>query len=359
MRAIAWWEYLGVFAVGLVLVFSLTPGARWIAQRFDVLDHPGGYKRQSTPVPYLGGLAIVVGFSVAVLGAAWLLAPASELDELAFVLGLGVILGGIGLLDDIRGLSAWSRFAVQASAGLAAVAAGLQVEMFEIGILNALITVLWIVGVTNAFNLLDNMDGLSAGVATIAAGFFFLIAAVNGQFLVAALSAALAGCGLGFLWHNFHPARIYMGDAGSLFFGAVLSILGLKLEFAGPTEVTFFVPILVVSVALLDTFLVVFDRLRTGKNPLSGGRDHTSHRLVAIGLPVQAAVGVIYSAALGGGWAALIMSRVDRTTGFLLMSGTLAAGLFFSYLLLRVPVYDQVEFTSDSAESASTLEGVS
>lgn len=358
MSAISWWGYLAIFATGLLLVFTLTPVAAWTARRFDVLDHPGGYKNQAAPVPYLGGLAILAGFSLAVFGAAILRRPMSGLGELGIILGLGLVLGFVGLLDDLRGLSPWTRFAVQGTAAVLAIVTGLQVQMFESGILNGVVTVIWIVGVTNAFNLLDNMDGLSAGVATIAAASFFLIAAVNGQFLVAALSIALAGCGVGFLWHNFHPAKIYMGDAGSLFFGLILSILGLKLEFLGPTEVTFFVPIVVVGVALLDTSLVVIERLRAGRNPLSGGRDHISHRLVAVGLPVRGAVGVIYAAAFSLGWTALVMSKVDRTTGFLLMAWVVAMGLFLGYLLSLVPIYGDAASDSADARPPRSLEGV-
>jgi len=164
------------------------------------------------------------------------------------------------------------------------------------------------------------MDGLSAGVASIAALWFLVIAGVNGQFLVATMAAAVGGCALGFLRHNLPPARIYMGDAGALFLGFCLSIVAMKLRFHGPTRVTFFVPILVLGVPLLDTSLVVLTRVRAGLSPFQGGRDHLSHRLVVLGASTSAAVAGLWAVGLGFGWAALVMSRVDTGTAFVLMA---------------------------------------
>jgi UDP-GlcNAc:undecaprenyl-phosphate GlcNAc-1-phosphate transferase len=177
-------------------------------------------------------------------------------------------------------------------------------------------------------------------VAAIAAFWFFVIAAANGQFLVAGLAVALAGCALGFLRHNFHPARIYMGDAGALFLGFMLAAIGVKLRFDGPTEVTFFVPVLVLGVAIFDTTLVTVARLIHGRSPVVGGRDHVSHRLVFVGVPVPAAVGLLYAAAVGLGWLGLVMSRVDTATGFLLMALVLTGAAFLGGLLGVVPVYE-------------------
>ncbi|MCU1486253.1 MAG: Undecaprenyl-phosphate N-acetylglucosaminyl 1-phosphate transferase, partial [Actinomycetia bacterium] len=203
------------------------------------------------------------------------------------------------------------------------------------------VTVLWIVGVTNAFNLLDNMDGLSAGVAAIAALFVFVMAADNGQFLVATLSVALVGCAGGFLRRNFHPAQIYMGDAGALFLGFTISVLVLKLDFVDqPRSLALAVPVVLLGVPLFDTALVTVNRLLHGRSPLSGGRDHVSHRLVFIGVPVPVAVGLIYMVAGSLGCMALVLSRVDRGSGLILMGwlAVVAAGL--GALLSVVPVYE-------------------
>jgi UDP-GlcNAc:undecaprenyl-phosphate GlcNAc-1-phosphate transferase len=330
--------------VGSALLSSfLTPVALRVAVRNGIYDHPSGYKAQAQPVPYLGGMAIIVAFAIAVLAAALVTPPVSGVAELATILGLGVALGLVGLVDDLRTLGPWVRLATQLVAAWAVWATGAGVNLFGQPVFDGLLTMLWVVGITNAFNLLDNMDGLSAGVAAIAAGWFFVIAAFHGQFLVAALAIALAGCALGFLRHNFHPARIYMGDAGSLFLGFVLAVIGIKLRFEGPTQVTFFVPILVLGVAIFDTTLVTVTRIARRRSPFAGGRDHVSHRLVRLGVPVRGAVGLVYAAAFGLGWLALAMSRVDRVSGMILMGLVLAFGLLAVLLLWRVEVYGESE----------------
>jgi UDP-GlcNAc:undecaprenyl-phosphate GlcNAc-1-phosphate transferase len=188
--------------------------------------------------------------------------------------------------------------------------------------------------------LLDNMDGLSAGVSAISSLAFFTLAVIQGQFLVASLSIALAGCALGFLRHNFHPAAIYMGDAGSLFLGFMLAVTATRLDLQGtPPVVALFVPLVVLGIALFDTTLVVIERLRHGRSPFQGGRDHASHRLVAVGLPVPVAVGLIYAAALSLAWLALVIAQLSLEPGIMLIAFVLAVGLAFLLLLRLVPVY--------------------
>ena len=333
--------YLGVFLATVAFVLVLTPLALKYAINRDVLDRPGlEYKIQESPVPYLGGLAIVVAFSLVVLLASLVRPPETGLDELALILGLAVVLAVMGLVDDLRGLSPLLRLGVEIGAGIALVAAGTGVELTGNTVIDGAVTVIWIAGITNAFNLLDNMDGLSAGVAAIASAFFFLIAAQNGQFLVATLAAGVAGCSLGFLRSNFHPARIYMGDAGALFLGFLLAVIGIKLQFESSRFVTAFVPVLVLGVALFDTTLVAITRVTHRLNPFAGGRDHTSHRLVFVGLSVPVAVSLIYAGAVSLGWLAVVMSRLeDKSTGLVLMAYVLTAAAFVGVLLGRVPVH--------------------
>ena len=336
------WLYLGAFSASLVMAFGFTPLALRIAKRKEILDHPGDYKKQESAVPYLGGLAIVLSFAIVVLAGA-LVRPLQTFSlQIPLIIGCALVLSFVGLLDDLKNVNPAIRFLIEVGAAVALFFAGVQVQIFaQATWLNILITVLWIVGVSNAFNLLDNMDGLSAGVATIASLFFFIISAANGQVLVAALSLALAGCSLGFLRHNFHPAKIYMGDAGSLFLGFVLSVIGLKLQFQGPVQVTFVVPILILGIPIFDTILVVTTRLAHRINPFLGGRDHTSHRIVFVGIPVPAAVALIYTGAVCLGWLALCVSRVDIGTGYMLAGLALGVGSVMGVLLGRVPVYEQ------------------
>ncbi|MEN3273640.1 MAG: UDP-GlcNAc:undecaprenyl-phosphate/decaprenyl-phosphate GlcNAc-phosphate transferase, partial [Actinomycetota bacterium] len=284
---------------------------------------------------------IVASFAIVVLLAAIVRPPNSGLDELAVILGLAVVLAVVGLLDDLRGLSPWVRLAVEIAAGVTVWATPAGADVFANDVLNLLITVTWVVGITNAFNLLDNMDGLSAGVAAIAALFIFVIAVDGGQFLVATLAIALAGCAAGFLRSNFYPARIYMGDAGALFIGFLLAVLCLKLRFPdAPRVIGLFVPVLVLGICLFDTSLVTVNRLIHHRSPLSGGRDHTSHRLVFVGIPVPVAVLLTYVAAVTLGALAFVLSRADQTAGIVLICVVLVLAVTFGVLLSLVPVYE-------------------
>jgi len=172
------------------------------------------------------------------------------------------------------------------------------------------VTLIWVVGITNAQNLLDNMDGLSGGVAAVASAFFLLLASMSGQYLVAALSAALLGACLGFLRYNYNPASIFMGDSGSLFLGFVLAALGIKLRFDNLPTVTWMIPILVMGVPIFDTALVTISRLRRRLNPLTTpGRDHTSHRLVARGMSQREAVLSLYLASGASGMVSVFLTQ--------------------------------------------------
>lgn len=337
--------YLAAFLVPLALAWVLTPVALRAAVRLGVLDAPGERKAQAQAVPYLGGVAIVLAFSVTLLAAAAARAARvegdSELGTLALLLGTAVLLALLGLVDDLRGVSVGLRLFVEVGAGVAVVLSGSGATIIGNPVLDGLATVLWVVLIVNAMNLLDNMDGLSAGVAAIASSVFFVLAATQGQFLVAALSIALAGCAVGFLKHNYHPAKIYMGDAGSLFLGFLLAVISTRIELVdSPPAVALFVPLLVLGVALFDTTLVVVERLRHGRSPFQGGRDHTSHRLVFVGMPVRVSVLLIYGTAVALGWLALVLRQLDTRPGLMLAGFVLAVGAALLLLLSGVPVYE-------------------
>ena len=335
----AWWQYAAIFAGSLFLAWVLTPLAIAFATRRGVLDQPGGHKSHESPVPYLGGLAIVTAFSVAVAVPVLIDAATSGSEELLAVLAMAIVLAVIGLVDDLRGLPPLVRLVAEIAAGAGVWALGVGVSITGVGGLDAVITVIWVVGITNAFNLLDNMDGLSAGLSAIAAGSFAAIAIANGQYLVAGLAIAVAGCATGFLRHNFHPARIYMGDAGALFFGFLIAYLGVKIKPPTVVSSSFLVPILVCSVAVLDTSLVTVTRIAHRISPFTGGRDHVSHRLVRIGLPVPVAVGVIYAAAATAGVVAFVTARVDTVSAWILAALVLGLLGVAGVLLSTVPVY--------------------
>jgi UDP-GlcNAc:undecaprenyl-phosphate GlcNAc-1-phosphate transferase len=335
------WDYAAVFVGTLGLTLFLTPLALRVALRRGVLDHPSQIKAQTSPVPYLGGAAILVAFSASVLLAGVVNPPTSGLDELAVILGLAFGLGIVGLVDDLTGLSPWLRLAIEIGAGVAVWASPAGAEVFANDGLDLAVTVLWIVGITNAVNLLDNMDGLSAGVSGLAAFFVFVLAVDNGQFLVATLAIGLSGCAAGFLRSNFHPARIYMGDAGALFIGFLLAVLTIKLDLVhAPRLVALSVPIVVLGVALFDTVLVTTNRLAHGQSPLSGGRDHTSHRLVFVGIPVPGTVTLIYVGSVSLGCLSIVLSRLDQSMGLVLLGWLAGVAALLGVLLSRVPVYE-------------------
>ena len=340
MTGLAWWGYAAVFATTTAVAVILTPLALRLALRWQILDRPSEIKAQESPVPYLGGAAIVVAFALVIGVAAVIRPPVSGLADLWIILGMAVGLSLIGLADDIRGLGPWIRLGLEAAAGVGVLATGTHILVVGSRPLDDLLTIIWVVGVTNAFNILDNMDGLSAGVSAISSLSLFIVAYLNGQFLVAVLALALVGCAAGFLRHNFHPARIYMGDAGSLFLGFLLAVLCLRLRTNPDTRITIFVPILILGVALFDTGLVTATRLLHRRSPLSGGRDHTSHRLVFVGIPVPAAVSLIYGVAAGLGWMSVVVARIDRTSMLVLVGLVGAVALFAGVLLSMVPVYE-------------------
>jgi UDP-GlcNAc:undecaprenyl-phosphate GlcNAc-1-phosphate transferase len=291
-------------------------------------------------VPYLGGLAVVVSFSAAMLIPVLAINESSVSHEFVVVIGVALALALLGLFDDLRGLSSTLRLACEIAAGVVLWNLDIGVQLVGVSWVDAIITVFWVVGITNAFNLLDNMDGLSAGIAAIASFSFFAIASSSGQYMVAGLSLALGGCALGFLRNNFHPARVYMGDSGALFFGFLIAFVGLKLQLNISREVSVLIPIVVCSVAVLDTTLVTVARLRHGLSPFQGGRDHISHRLVKVGLPVPVAVSVLYVAAASVGVVAFVISESNKTAAWTLAGLVAVLLVSLGALAYNVPVYE-------------------
>ena len=334
-----WWEYLAVFVTTAILSIVLTPMALRYAIRANVLDQPGKHKSHKVAVPYLGGLAIVVTFVIAVILMSVLRPPHSGRGELLGVLTIAVLLAAVGLIDDLRQVSPLWRLVAEVSAASIVWSLGNGTAVTTVETVDLILTVLWFVGITNAFNLLDNMDGLAAGLAAISSMTVFAVAGTNGQFLVAGLAVALAGCTVGFLRLNFHPARIYMGDGGSLFIGFLVAYLGIKLRFEGGRLVSALVPIFACSAAVFDTSLVVISRIRAGRNPFQGGQDHVSHRLVKLGLSVPAAVCTIYLGAIGVGILSFAISRLEPVSAFLLAGLVGATLTILGWFLLTVPVY--------------------
>lgn len=329
-----------VLLVGVALLLALlaTPLARRAAWHTRMLSIPRSPERDShgTPVPLLGGVAIYGAFVLALL----LAGDLAYLRELiAIVLG-ATIMSLCGLSDDRYHLAPAAKLGGQLLAGVVLLVGGVQVQLFAQPWLNWALTLFWVVGITNALNLLDNMDGLSAGIAAIAAAFFVLLAMMNDprQVLVGSMAAALVGACLGFLRYNFNPASIFMGDTGSLFLGFVLAALAIKLRFLGNTPlVTWLVPLAVLLVPIFDTTLVTVSRLRRGRNPFTTpGKDHLSHRLVALGYTRREAVLLCYVLAFLGGMAGTYLTQATLPEATVLGSALLLAGIAGIVWLERV-----------------------
>jgi UDP-GlcNAc:undecaprenyl-phosphate GlcNAc-1-phosphate transferase len=216
--------------------------------------------------------------------------------ELTGVVGGATVVTLFGLWDDRYGMRPLVKMAGQAIAAGVLIGSGVQATLFSSQILNVALTLLWVIGITNAINFLDNMDGLAAGITMVASGFFFALAIIEELGLVASLAAATLGASVGFLYYNFKPASLFMGDAGSMLLGFVLAVLGIKLKFVGrPLSVTWMIPIVILGVPIFDATLVVISRIRRGRPVYQAGKDHTSHRLVAVlGITQARAVMTLY-----------------------------------------------------------------
>ena len=339
-----------IIATALVLALGATPVVRRLAHRFDVMDHPNGRKVHVTPTPLLGGLAIYAAFMVALL----FLGNRFYISQL-----IGIIVGAtfvslLGVVDDSRGIRPLFKLAGQAIAALILIISGVSAEVTPWAWFNVLITIVWVVGITNAMNLLDNMDGLSSGLAAIAAAFFLVLASLSGQFLVGALSAALLGACIGFLRYNFNPASIFMGDSGSLFLGFVLAATAIKLRFpSNAVVVTWMVPVLVLGLPIFDTTLVFISRLRRGLNPLTTpGKDHISHRLARLTHGSRReAVLTCYLIACAFGLIAIFVTKAGVIEAYIVAGLVLVACTWGILKLEKVPVVDPVATTSSAVNS--------
>jgi len=325
------WKIACAGALAFLVVTLLIPVCRRFALARGITDGPAQGKFHRAPTPYLGGVAI----AVAALGSAIVLPgwPRSSL----LILVAACLMSVAGLVDDIRGLGATTRLAIEIPAAVVAVLAGARSDLFGYGF-DFAISVVFLVVLTNAFNLLDNMDGAAGAIGTTIAIGLAVAALIEGQVLVGGLAVVVAATCLGFLAYNWYPAAIFMGDAGSLFLGFLLAVIALMLR----TEVTHpasaLALVLLVGPALFDTTLVVISRVRSRRPIYIGGTDHTSHRLVLLGLTsVGATATLIVATALCSGLGVLVaVGSVPAVVIAPIVAIAAAVGLV---LMLRVGVY--------------------
>ncbi|MBI5181897.1 MAG: undecaprenyl/decaprenyl-phosphate alpha-N-acetylglucosaminyl 1-phosphate transferase [Nitrospirae bacterium] len=276
----------------LALIFSLygTPVAREAAIKFNIVDRPDGrLKNQAEPIPYLGGLAIYISF---------LLSLAITFNFSNEVLGLllsGTIIVLLGLIDDFGVLSPKVKFLGQIIAAFVLIKSGIKIDIiFFPEWFDVLLTFLWIIGITNAFNIVDVMDGLSAGIAAIATFILFIVALINSNPLIAVFTIALTGSLIGFLKYNFYPARIYMGDTGSMFIGFMIGALAMIGKYTLFNKIGFLVPLVILGIPVFDTLFVMYIRFRRGLSIFRGSNDHFALRLRRWRLSVRQTVLLSY-----------------------------------------------------------------
>ena len=374
MVSISTSQFLILGIAAFALTGLLTWPVRALAIRLGAMDAPNmARKTQAEPVPYLGGVAIALGISIITLAAVYVGGNrdgnnADQLKDLALTVLLpALVLGAMGLFDDLRSLSPWPRLIAQSVVGIvvafvivnngtvgtpfgntnmprgsAAYVEGITSSGMGNGSwLNTAVTIFWIVGICNSINFFDNLDGAASGAVAIAALGVFVIAFDRGQELVSALSIVTAGATIGFLMWNKSPAKIYMGDAGALFLGVIISVATIRLNPGiTPTWKSLTIPVILLAVPLLDTCVAVFSRLARGLSPLTGGKDHLSHRLVRAGLSRRVAAVGLWSASGVCAVVAVLLYQYPDSLGSLLITAFGALWLMALVLFLRTPSQD-------------------
>jgi UDP-GlcNAc:undecaprenyl-phosphate/decaprenyl-phosphate GlcNAc-1-phosphate transferase len=333
-------QYLLLFVSTFVLVGALTPLMRRIALKTNFVDRPNAaHKSHDEPIPYLGGVAIILGVLLITYGA--LLTQENMKENIwtaTSLFGPALILGIVGLIDDRRALPPLPRFIAQSAAGI--FTAVLILATDTVGnpsgnsLLDAFITIVWIVGISNSINFFDNLDGGAAGAVAATSFGLFLITYNNSQFLISASAITLFAAMLGFLIWNKSPAKIYMGDAGALFLGTVIAVLTIRLD---PTveskAISFSIPLLLLAVPILDTSVAVLSRIRRKKSIFEGGHDHLSHRLMRKGFTKRQSAYALWSlAAIFAGIATTIATKKADTTFLVGLSALFWFGLLVTFL---------------------------
>ena len=303
-----WIKMLLAFAVSLLVAYVMTPPVKRFAEKVGAIDVPKDNRRvHDHPIPRMGGLAIFIGFVLSLI----FFVPMST-KVLGLLVG-SVIIAVMGGVDDIVSLNPWVKLAGQIVAALVAIRCGLVFDVIsnpnifaeetyiEIGWLSVPLTMLWIVGCTNAVNLIDGLDGLAVGVSAISSLTMLIVSLFVSEPVVSIILAALTGACLGFMPYNLNPAKIFMGDVGSQLLGFVLSTASIMGLFKLHAIITFFVPLLALALPLADTIFAFFRRILHGQSPFKADKGHFHHRLLAMGLNQKQVVAVLYgiSAVLG------------------------------------------------------------
>jgi UDP-GlcNAc:undecaprenyl-phosphate GlcNAc-1-phosphate transferase len=329
-------RYIVTFFFSLVVSLVLTPIVRKAMLKFNILDMPSEERWHRQPVALMGGIAIFISFVMVAL-----LRVELRREILVILFGGGIIFV-LGLLDDLYGTRLRFKFVMQILVAFGVAYFGVVSKILPFNWMNIFLTVFWTVGLINAQNFLDNMDGLSSGLTTIAALAIFGLSLQKGEASVALLSLGLAGSCLGFLRYNFNPAKIFMGDCGSLFLGYTLATLAVLScwQSDSPFVGTFFAPILIMGVIIFDITLVTVLRLSHRIMPWQGGKDHSSHRLVSILRGSEkGAVLILYGIAIIAGVLGLIITFLSPLLAALIVAVVGIGLIIFGIRLAKVECY--------------------
>lgn len=313
--------YIIGFAMAFIITLLLTPFSKKFAIKVGAIDQPKDRGMHSEPIPLAGGIAIVLGFCITVLTLSPSIGGFQSRNYIG-LLGGGILITVVGLLDDIYDLRAIVKLFFQLLAALLVVFSGTTINVISwpfsqggiimLGPLSEIITVIWIIGITNAVNLIDGLDGLATGISSIASLCLMLIAILYGdQPMAILLTAALAGSCIGFLPHNFSPATIFMGDTGSTFLGFTLSVISIQGLLKSYTALTLVIAIIVLGLPIFDTFFAIFRRLINRKPVMQADRGHLHHRLVDKGYSHKRAVLTLYGISGGFGIAGILVAMND------------------------------------------------
>lgn len=317
------------FFVALFVAFIVTPIVRNVCLKIGLVDEPRERRMHTRPMPSLGGIAIYVGFVIGIL------TTVTDLSSNQSV--WGILLGGtlivvVGVIDDIKELSPKYKLLGQFASAAILVAFGIKIEfvtnpfggMFYLGIWGIPITIFWVVSIINAVNLIDGLDGLAAGVSTIAAATMLLVGLQEGNAWVVLLTAALAGSALGFLRYNFNPATIFMGDTGAMFLGFILATVSAAGAVKSATAATLIVPVIAMGVPIFDTLFAIIRRRAQGQPISQGDKSHLHHRLLQLGLSHKQAVLVVYVISIGLGLTAIVINGATNTQAWILVVATMS-----------------------------------
>ena len=335
------------FTVGLIASMGLTVPVRQLALRVGMVDHPGPRKVHLQPIPLLGGLAIYLGVLIALVVSM----DAPALKQVIAIYAGATLVAIVGVLDD-RGLlhHQIKLFGAMPAAAVILLASGIRAQVFSFiwpgtpGVwADTALALIWVVGITASFSILDHMDGLCAGVAAMASLFFAIFALQSGQILVSTMAAAVLGAAAGFLRWNFKPAKIFMGDGGAMFLGFLMATLALKLRpnVAAGQKAAWLIPVLILGATIFDTTLISISRSRRGLIPFTApGKDHTAHRLANLFQSQRSAVLVMYSLGAVFGLLALVISRLPPPAVYT-VAGIAALAVLFAVALLELAPYER------------------